>query len=59
MKIETVRGPWFSLGVHVDFQKRYIDLHIIWWIVTIGQDYRDVWKKYLKFSDWDWDADDW
>ena len=39
MKIETIRGPWFSLGVHIDFQKRYIDLHFVWWIITIGKDY--------------------
>ncbi len=39
IKIETVKGPWFSLGFHIDFQKGYVDLHIVWWIVTIGRDY--------------------
>ena len=35
----TIKGPWFSFGFHIDFQKRYIDLHIWWWIITIGTDY--------------------
>lgn len=39
MKVEKVAGPWLSLGFHVDFQKRYVDLHIAWWIITIGKDY--------------------
>lgn len=29
--------PWFSLGFHIDIQKKYIDLHILWWIITIGR----------------------
>ena len=37
--VDTVAGPWFSLGFHVDFQHRYIDLHFIWWIITIGSSY--------------------
>ena len=35
----TIKGPWFSFGFHIDLQKRYIDLHIWWWIITIGTDY--------------------
>ena len=41
IKSTAIKGPWFSLGFHIDFQRRYIDLHVIWWIVTIGQDYYD------------------
>lgn len=41
LKIESVKGPWFSLGFHVDLQRLYIDLHILWWIITIGCDYQD------------------
>lgn len=37
--ISQTRGPWFSLGIHVDFQGRFIDLHIGWLIVTIGRPY--------------------
>jgi len=37
--VETVRGPWLSLGIHADFQRRYVDLHILWWIITVGRDY--------------------
>src|SRR5690606_25715073 len=38
-RVETIRGPWFSLGIHVDLQKRYVDLHILWWVVSIGGGY--------------------
>ena len=42
----TIKGPWFSLGFHIDFQRRYIDLHICWWIITIGTDY--YWTTILQ-----------
>lgn len=29
--------PWFSLGFHIDVEKKYIDIHFIWWIITIGR----------------------
>ena len=41
MKVTEVRGPWFSLGIHVDVQRWFIEIHFIWWIVTIGRDYYD------------------
>lgn len=41
MKIHTIRGPWFSLGFHVDFQAPCVDIHFIWWIVTIGRSYHE------------------
>lgn len=40
LSVETIRGPWVSLGIHIDFQQRYMDLHVLWWIITIGEDYR-------------------
>ncbi len=39
IKVDTIRGPWFSFGFHFDLQRRYIDIHFIWWIITVGQDY--------------------
>lgn len=36
MKIRTIRGPWFSLGVHVDFKHRHVDIHFIWWVIVVG-----------------------
>jgi hypothetical protein len=39
IRATKIRGPWFSLGFHIDLQKRYVDLHIWWWIITIGTDY--------------------
>jgi hypothetical protein len=37
--VSTVKGPWLSLGFHIDFKRLYVDLHFIWWIITIGSDY--------------------
>jgi len=37
--IDTVAGPWFSLGFHIDFKRPYLDLHLMWWIITIGNYY--------------------
>lgn len=41
IKVQTVKGPWLSLGIHVDFQRPHVDLHILWWIITIGRDYEN------------------
>ncbi len=41
LKVESIKGPWFSLGFHVDLQRPYVDLHILWWVITIGRDYHD------------------
>ena len=40
ISISTVKGPWASFGIHVDWQRKYVDLHVWWWIITIGSDYR-------------------
>lgn len=45
MKIVTVRGPWVSLGIHVDFQRWFINIHFIWWIITIGNSYEQQPKQ--------------
>lgn len=37
--IDTVVGPWFSLGFHIDFKRPYIDIHFWWLIITIGNYY--------------------
>lgn len=37
--IDTIAGPWFSLGLHIDFQRPYLDIHFIWWVFTIGKPY--------------------
>lgn len=39
IRVDSMKGRWFSLGFHVDWQKRYVDFHVWWWIVTIGRDY--------------------
>ena len=30
-------GRYFSLGVHLDFYKPYLDLHFAWFIVSVGK----------------------
>lgn len=41
--IETIRGPWLSFGIHIDWQRPHITFHAFWWIVTVGKryDWRD------------------
>lgn len=31
--------PWFSVGIHIDFHKKYIDFHFYDFILTIGMPY--------------------
>jgi len=38
--IDQVGGPWISLGFHIDFSRPYLDIHFIWWIITIGNYYQ-------------------
>jgi len=37
--IENCIGPWASLGIHVDVKHPYVDLHLLWWIVSFGNLY--------------------
>lgn len=37
--VETVRGPWVSLGLHVDWQAPHVTLYAGWWVVTFGRLY--------------------
>lgn len=63
MKIVEVRRAfwtnhnWFSLGIHVDFDKRYMDIHIGKKLVTFGNNKIDpeiqkkrecFWKEYCQ-----------
>ena len=31
--------PWFSFGIHVDFKKKYIDIHFYDFVLTLGNSY--------------------
>lgn len=46
IKVNTISGPWFSLGIHVDFKHRHIDLHFIWWIIVIGNTISPIYCGY-------------
>jgi hypothetical protein len=43
---------FFSLGIHIDPRKKYIDFHIIYFIFTIGDP-----KAYIEYESW-WSARD-
>jgi len=49
-KYIMVQWGWpifFSLGIHIDPRARYIDLHIIFFILTIGNP--KVYEQYLSW----------
>jgi hypothetical protein len=37
--VTTIRGPWMSLGIHINVQAPLIDLHVVWWVLSIGRLY--------------------
>lgn len=39
LTIDQIRGPWLSLGFHADFQGRFIEFHVGWWVFTLGRPY--------------------
>ena len=42
IRLDQYAGPWISLGVHLHiwpFSEAHIDLHIGWWLLTIGRHY--------------------
>lgn len=49
--IQLVVGWQFSLGVHVDFKRRYIDFHILWFTISVG--YRAPYTDYFASKRWD------
>jgi hypothetical protein len=42
MKIRTIAGKWFSLGIHVDFQHHRVEIHFIWWVLIIGNTKEEI-----------------
>jgi hypothetical protein len=46
LKVYTIRGPWASLGIHIDLQHRHIDLHILWWIIVLGNTVEVIYCGY-------------
>lgn len=49
--VQLVVAPQFSLGIHVDFRKRYVDLHILWFILSFG--YKAPYSDYFERKRWD------
>jgi hypothetical protein len=40
IRLDQHIGPWISLGLHIDLGSPLVDLHIGWWLVSIGRIYR-------------------
>lgn len=36
--VQLYRNWYVSLGVHIDFRRPYLDLHLLWFIVSIGHE---------------------
>lgn len=36
--VQVYRGPYFSLGLHIDFRKPYMDVHFWWVIASVGRE---------------------
>lgn len=34
--VQLYRAPYISLGIHVDFRRPYVDLHVGWFIFSVG-----------------------
>lgn len=42
LRIDQSPGPWLSFGIHVrarPLRLAHVDLHIGWWLITIGRHY--------------------
>jgi hypothetical protein len=39
IRIDPFPGPWFSIGIHVDVLHPVVDLHLVWWLVSLGRIY--------------------
>lgn len=35
MSFYTLAGAWFSLGLHVSLRPSYVDIHFIWFIISV------------------------
>lgn len=35
--VQVYRERYLSLGIHIDFARPYVDLHILWLIVSLGR----------------------
>ena len=48
MKIRIIRGPWVSLGIHLDFLHKHIDVHLLWWVFVIGNTVDPIYCGYCE-----------
>jgi hypothetical protein len=49
--VQIVIDWQFSLGVHIDFRRRYIDIHLLWVILSFG--YKAPYSDHFNRFRWD------
>jgi len=49
--VQLVVGWQFSFGIHVDFKRRYIDLHFLWFVFSAG--YKAPYSDHFQHERWD------
>ena len=49
--VQLVVGWQFSFGIHVDFMRRYVDLHVLWFIFSVG--YNAPYSSDFDRNRWD------
>lgn len=42
IELTTLAGLWASLGVHLSIWPLYIDIHFLWWILSIMSKERSI-----------------
>lgn len=51
VNILMLAGAWISLGIHVSIVPAYIDIHFLWFIITIHSRSRGD-EQYLNEQEW-------
>ena len=49
--VQFVLDYSFSIGIHVDLRRRYVDLHFLWFVFSIGLN--APYSDYLSSIRWD------
>ena len=46
VKVRTDIAPWISFGIHLDFRHLHLDVHVLWWVIVIGNTVDPVYCGY-------------
>jgi hypothetical protein len=48
LNVYTLAGWWASLGVHLSLRPCYVDLHLLWWVVSLMSRKRGEWLHEVE-----------